>query len=183
MKCSFRPGLRMAPCAVLLLLLLTACFSAAPAAPSVRWFDPTPRELPPPPPGLPPLRLRVQAPPQLGRELAYRVADREFAFDADHRWIGEPSALLHAALARGLDAGSSGIEVTVELERFEFDLVGEPRARVQFALRTALPGQRERRIESVQSSASRSVDALVTAMALALVDATAQVQRAVAEKP
>ena len=163
-------------------LLLSACFSSSPPAPAVRWFDPTPRELPPVPAGLPAVRLRVQSPPHLGRELAYRVGDREFTFDADHRWITEPSALLQAALARGLSASGSGLDVVVDLERFEFDVVGAPRVRVQCTLRVAMAGVAEQRLESVQSAASRSVDALVTAMALALVDITAQVQRAVAPK-
>lgn len=162
--------------------LLAACFSSTPPAPPVRWFDPTPRDLPPAPGGLPALRLRVVVPPHLGRELVYRIGEREFVFDADHRWIAEPSALLQGALARGLGSGAEAgsLELVVELERFEFDVVDAPRARVQCLLRGSLPGFRPQRVESVQSASSRAVDALVTAMALALADTTAQVQRAVA---
>ena len=179
MKCPFST---VGAAALVAALSLAGCFSSAPPAPVVRWFDPTPRELPAPPAGLPSVRLRVMAPPHLGRELAYRIGDREFTFDADQRWIAEPSALLQAALARGVPVARDGSDVMVELERFEFDLVSEPRARVQFTVHTLVPGLGELRLESVQSASARTVDALVTAMALALVDSTAQVQRALAPK-
>ena len=160
---------------ILAALASAACFGSAPPAGAVRWFDPTPRELPTSPAPLPAVRLRVQVPPHLGRELVYRIGEREFAFDADHRWIAEPSALLQATLARGLGSTGSGPDLVVELERFELDVTAEPRARVLFLLRAT--GQPEHRIEAVQSAASRGVEAMVTAMALALVDAVAQVQR------
>lgn len=148
-------------------VLLAACLSSAPPAAPVRWFDPRPTVADGPVSSIA-LRLRVQAPPHLGRELALRTGVREYAYDVDHQWIAPPAELVASALRSGLGFAEVGQEeLSVDVERFELDVTGAPRAVVRLVLRTT--GNSSARVaEASAPAADRSAPALAAAMAKAL---------------
>jgi hypothetical protein len=162
-------------------LLFVACLSSAPPAPPVRWFDPSPAaaatarlEVP--------KRLRVEAPPHLGREFALRTGAREYAFDGEHQWIATPQELVAASLQRAVAfAPYAAEELLVRIDRFELDVTGAPRAVVALRLYTdRLLGADAIVFEA--PAADRSPAALAAAMASSLGEATARVRAALQPK-
>jgi ABC-type uncharacterized transport system auxiliary subunit len=113
-------------------LLFAACLSPQPPVPAPRVFDPRP--LTTPRRGHGP-HVHVEAPAHLGQDFVVRVAPDEVVFDAENRWIMPPAELVEAALLRRLGAPSArpeaaGAALHLVLERFELDIVAEPKARI-----------------------------------------------------
>jgi ABC-type uncharacterized transport system auxiliary subunit len=162
----------MRPCSALAAgLLLAACFSSAPPAPPVRFFDPTPPVAAVAASGRA-LRLEVDANSQVRSEFAVRVGPRELTFDSFHRWAAEPRELVASALegalfGSGAFARSDDLQhlVTVRVTAFELDVTAEPTARVAV---TALQGGKELQVSASAPAGSRAPDALAEAMAKAL---------------
>lgn len=118
-------------------LALAACFSSAPPAPPVRFFDPLPAAASNPPSAS---GWRVTAAPWLGREFVVRTAPREVVFDPLHSWVAAPRDLVAGAIAQAGVVAPEGGEVLVE--RFELDLCAAPRAHVRLVVRVpGLPGR------------------------------------------
>lgn len=160
-------------------LAATGCFSSAPPAPPVRYFDPTVRLASAPAKSAGAFDVRVVAPPHLGRQFVVRVDERELTFDAGHSWIVEPTLLVLGAVEQHLGPGSRAADVTpvaIVVENFELDVVAAPKARVR--LHVAVRGSRYLVTAEVKA-ADRSPAAFATAMAQALADAAAQVAEVV----
>ncbi len=152
------------------LWLLAGCLSAGPAAPPVRHFDPSP---PAPPAGAASVEavFRCRADASIGREFLLRVGPRELVFDAEHRWIAEPSQILESALAAR--ATGRGPVVDVQLQAFELDLVDGPRAVVR--ARLLHPDRGGHPVTAVAPAGDRGPAALAAAMAAALQQATDEI--------
>lgn len=162
-------------------LLGVACLSSAPPAPPVRWFDPAPNA-----PREPRLavaqKLRVEAPPHLGREFALRTGAREYAFDGEHQWIATPQELVAASLQNSLAfAPYAGDELVVRIDRFELDVTGAPRAVVALRLYSPHPLGADA-VAFEAPAADRSPAALAAAMASALGEVTTRVRAALAPR-
>jgi hypothetical protein len=164
----------------MLAFLFVGCLSSAPPAPPVRWFDPS--SVATGPRLAVPLKLRVEAPPHLGREFALRTGVREYAFDGEHQWIATPQELVAASLQRAVAfAPYAAEELLVRIDRFELDVTGAPRAVVALRLYTdRLLGADAIVFEA--PAADRSPAALAAAMASSLGEATARVRAALQPK-
>ncbi|HEX5054715.1 MAG TPA: hypothetical protein VFZ65_23265 [Planctomycetota bacterium] len=157
-------------------LVACACFSAAPPAPPVRYFDP----LPPASPAagqLPAaIELRVTAAPHLGREFVVRTAAREIQIDDAHSWFVEPRLLVATALERRLrsrERSDGATVVGIDVEAFELDVTETPRAHVRLRLDGVGASQP---VEAWAPASDRSPAAFAAAMAEALDRAGSQVQ-------
>jgi ABC-type uncharacterized transport system auxiliary subunit len=123
--------------------LLASCISSNPPAPPVRWFDPTPAELPPfERPGAQLPAVNVTAAPTVRQDFVLRIGARELAIDELHRWSAAPDRLVQQALDRALFGPGGGVPgsgtVNVRVARFEVDLsAGAPHARVELQVATA----------------------------------------------
>lgn len=175
---SVRPAARAL--AAMVAFLSVGCLSSSPPAPPVRWFDPSSAAV-----GLRlavPWKLRVEAPPHLGREFALRTGVREYAFDGEHQWIATPTELVAAALQGAVAFPSyASEELLVRIERFELDVTATPRAVVVLRLFASAP-LRTDEVHFEAPAADRSPAALAAAMAAALGEATVRVRAALQPK-
>lgn len=146
--------------------LVAGCFSAAPPAPPVRWFDPLPAVDAAAPRVA--ATFRCRAANTVAREFVFRVGPRELVYDSEHRWSAEPAQLVEQALqARGSAGGAAPFDVLVEA--FEFDLVAAPTARVALVLFAT--GAAPRRVATSEVATSTRPEALAEAMAASLASA------------
>ena len=167
--------------AAALAFLLAGCISSNPPAPPVRWFDPTPDELPPlpqPGPALPVATVSVAA--SVRQEFVLRTAARELVIDDLHQWSAPPDRLVAAAVEAasfGPGGGTPSSErFPLRVARFEFELYGAaPRAVVE--LQAMLP-QGLRRCRGASDAAGLDPGELAAAMAQALGQAVAAVRAA-----
>jgi len=165
---SFRPI--RGPVAALSCVALAACLSSSPALPPVRWFDP----LPPAGGQAAVAVVRATAAPHLRQPFAVRVGPREFALDAGNQWVDEPAALCSLFVGRTLGGRLAGVPCAIQLEAFELDVTGAPRAHVRFAFVGAPPAGAPPVVDAWADAANRSPVACAEAMAQALALAGAQ---------
>ena len=162
--------------ALLFTVALAACISSSPPAPAVRYFDPTPDAVADAATNGARLAVRVECAAHLGREFVVRTGPREVVFDPQHSWIGEPRALVAAAIERTAGAAGAGESaVLVEVEVFELDLQAEPKAHVRLLVHD---GDARRTIDESAVAANRSPEAFAAAMSQALGRAAAGVASA-----
>lgn len=145
---------------------LAGCFSAAPPAPSVRYFDPLPAQTE----GsevVAASSLRVVAAEHLGREFVVRTDARELVFDPLHSWIAAPRAMVEATLRRAAPLGvGRSAPVEVYVVAFELDLTQTPKAHVGIEVRE--PGQPMRRLDGWAPALGVEPAQMAAAMAVAL---------------
>ena len=149
------------------------CISSAPPAPPVRWFDPLV--------GLAftshsDRSVHVTADAHLGQEILVRVAPKELAFDAGHRWVMPVEHLLQRAFGAAVatpavpaGAARSGDvrprAVDVRVTAFELRRGAEPGAHIDAIVTPA--GARSLRV-TVTVQADDELPDLVDAMTTAL---------------
>jgi hypothetical protein len=120
-------------------------------------------------------RVRVEAAAHLGLDFVLRVAPHEIVLDTEHRWLEAPAALVAATVTHALGPapaiGLPGLptvhDVHVALQQFEFDLTGEPKARLLAMVQNTGAGRRGPFAVECRAS-SRAPEALAQAMAAAL---------------
>ena len=151
---------------------LAACLSSAPALPPVRWFDPLPAAT-----GAlaaPPAPVRATAAPHLRQPFAVRVGAREFALDAGHQWVDEPSSLCAALVGRALAGRGIDAAPSMLVEAFELDVTAAPRAHVRLVFLGGAPAGVPPVVDVWAAASDRSPVACAEAMAQALAAAAAQ---------
>ncbi|MFN9845404.1 MAG: hypothetical protein ACK57Q_13810 [Planctomycetota bacterium] len=151
--------------------VLDACLSTSPALPPVRWFDPLPAA---PAAAASPLPVRATAAPHLRQPFAVRVGAREFALDAGHQWVDEPSSLCAAMVGRALAGRGIDAAPSMLVEAFELDVTAAPRAHVRLVVLGGAPAGVPPVVDVWAAASDRSPVACAEAMAQALAAAAAQ---------